>query len=194
MNIGSLSEIRSANTERYINSVCLECDDMICILGDTALHHALDEHDAIYLWEFAALNESDDKKHLVLSGLRKDIDAYHDTGKHIKDEQSFEANKKTISDRVDTNLSLLKGTPEREEKFKDEISRLEDFKKRIQSEQYPKSWLAKKIQWFRNLYAKFMHKNSVNPQPGVKGFFKRILATIARIIDTLAKKLQNAVN
>ena len=126
-------------------------------------------------------------------GIRGDIENYHQVGSNVKDEKSFEANKKTLSDRIDKNLNLLKGSSN-EKEFQGEIDRLESFKKRIQSEQYPKSWLAKKIQWFRNLYAKFMHKNTTSPQPGVTGFIKRILATIARIIDMLMKKLQNAVN
>jgi hypothetical protein len=197
MNIGSLNETITRSRDLYLESVRLEPDDMVCILGQTALHHTLQEHDAMYLWEFAALNE----KTVTVTfsakdmdnGIRGDIDNYHKAASTVKDEKSFEANKKTLSDRIDNNINLLKGSSN-EKEFQGEIDRLESFKKRIQSEQYPKSWLAKKIQWFRNLYAKFMHKNTASPQPGVTGFIKRILATIARIIDMLMKKLQNAVN
>ena len=192
MNIGSLNETITRSRDLYLESVRLEPDDMVCILGQTALHHTLQEHDAMYLWEFAALNEKT-VTDTVDDGIRADIENYHQIGSNVKDEKSFEANKKTLSDRIDNNINLLKGSSN-EKEFQGEIDRLESFKKRIQSEQYPKSWLAKKIQWFRNLYAKFMHKNTVSPQPGVTGFIKRILATIARIIDMLMKKLQNAVN
>jgi len=192
MNIGSLNSTITRSRDLYLESVRLEPDDMVCILGQTALHHTLQEHDAMYLWEFAALNEKTVTV-TVNDGIRDDIENYHKAGSNVKDEKSFEANKKTLSDRIDKNLNLLKGSSN-EKAFQGEIDRLESFKKRIQSEQYPKSWLAKKIQWFRNLYAKFMHKNTVSPQPGVTGFIKRILATIARIIDMLMKKLQNAVN
>lgn len=207
MNIGSLNETITRSRDLYLESVRLEPDDMVCILGQTALHHTLQEHDAMYLWEFAALNEDikyttnkDGKTYDVTFSkkdmdkqVRSDIDQYHKVGSSIKDEKSFEANKKTLSDRLDHNINLMKDS-EKPDHFKNEIERLENFKKRIQSEQYPKSWLAKKIQWFRNLYAKFMHKNSASHQPGISGFIKRILATIARIIDMLMKKLQNAVN
>jgi hypothetical protein len=192
MNIGSLNETITRSRDLYLESVRLEPDDMVCILGQTALHHTLQEHDAMYLWEFAALNEKT-VTDTVNDGIRADIENYHQIGSNVKDEKSFEANKKTLSDRIDNNINLLKGSSN-EKEFQGEIDRLESFKKRIQSEQYPKSWLAKKIQWFRNLYAKFMHKNTASPQPGVTGFIKRILATITRIIDMLMKKLQNAVN
>lgn len=201
MRLGSLNDVIMEFTEYLIESVDYKSDDMFCMMGEAAVHRTLEEHDVSYLWEFAALNEEGKMVKVTFNrkdindGIRQSIDSYHDTNeKAAKDASSFEANKKTLSDDLDKNINFLKGPNDKNIDFSSEISRLESFKNRIQEEQFPKTWLAKKIAWFRSLYAKFMHKNTASPEPGFVGIIKRICATILRIIDTLTRKLQNAVN
>lgn len=196
MVIGSLTQTMNESMENYIDSIYLEPDDMVCILGETALHHTLEEHDVSYLWEFACLNE-DTNKYIHNAGVhlaRKHIDAYHNI--NTDDENSFNANKKTLMDNIDDDVRFLSLTVNKDgtNPEKSLTDNLKSFKERIEKEEFPKSWLAKKIAWFRSLYAKFMHKNTAARQSGIGGTFKWILASIAKIIDTLLRKLQNAVN
>ena len=54
----------------------------------------------------------------------------------------------------------------------------------------PKSWLAKKLQWFRDLYAKWKEKADKEHDQNKIGFFKNILRLIASAIDFILEKLQ----
>lgn len=126
------------------------------------------------------------------TAMRSDIDSHYNLIANAKTEEEF----KKI--QQDTMSNLRKWGQDSFQSFSmngDKVSEnLHTFYKHIQSQQFPKSWLAKKIAWFRSLYAKFMHKNTVASQGGVTGFFKKIGAMILKVIDKLAEKLQNAVN
>ena len=60
------------------------------------------------------------------------------------------------------------------------------------AENKPKSWLAKKIQWLKDLYAKWKQKADEEHDQNKIGFFKNILRLITHYIDYLLKKLQSA--
>lgn len=126
------------------------------------------------------------------SGIRSDIDSHFDLMSKTKTEEEF---KKIQADTVTQFKNWEKHADQSFAANGGKISGdLQQFYKHIESQQFPKSWLAKKIAWFRSLYAKFMHKNTIASQGGVTGFLKKIGAMILKVIDKLAEKLQNAVN
>ena len=76
--------------------------------------------------------------------------------------------------------------------------RLKQLSSMVEKEQFPKTWLAKKIAWLRSLYKEFMMKHTVF-KASMKDLafgdkIKNVAAMILRLIDKLAQKLQNAVN
>ena len=72
--------------------------------------------------------------------------------------------------------------------------RLNTFKSKLENEQYPKTWLAKKLAWLRGLYSNWMAQKSIMSAQGKANIFQRIGAFILRLIDRVAQKLQNLVN
>jgi len=111
------------------------------------------------------------------------------------DEAKFNATKQTALSHADDILNKIKTSGlDGAGAVKDVQTNLTKYREYVQNKQFPKSWLAKKIAWFRSLYEKFMLKNKYAKEPGVIGFIKHVLACITKIIDTLLGKLQNAVD
>lgn len=75
--------------------------------------------------------------------------------------------------------------------FYKKLMTLED---ELEAENPPKSWLAKKIKWLRDVYKKWMLKSAKMTAEGKAGIFRTIAAIILRLIDTCLKKLQKWVD
>ena len=132
-------------------------------------------------------NRTDLQKH-----TRRDIDEYTTKLANAKSEEEFNDIKKEAQWLLKQNSIIADHSFTYNGNY---ISKkITDLSKDLEQEEYPKSWLAKKIAWFRSLYAKFMNKNKTVRDPGVFGFIKKICAMILNIIDKLARKLQHAVN
>ena len=155
------------------------------------------------------MNDVQDKieKHNVIynnvrSFTEKPADFFNDKDIH-KDESKFNAAKKSTLDH-------LKYAEENIQKFnldvrglndknvEDAKSRIQKLSKMVEQEQFPKTWLAKKIAWLRSLYRNIMYKltlhKSDGPWKSVTNPLRSIAGFILRLIDKLALKLQNAVN
>lgn len=132
-------------------------------------------------YDFSGDETSQDWEKRKTLAAKASQDLANDIGKFIKFDDSYtdEEKQKTI----DYHKGQLKND-------------LESFSRQLERETYPKSWLAKKIAWFRGLYAKFKekYKNYSTAGPGVLNTLKWIGAKILSIIDVLLRKLQNAVN
>lgn len=63
-----------------------------------------------------------------------------------------------------------------------------------QSMTKPKTWIAKKIQSLRKVYAKWMNLAKVERYRGKAGIIKRACLKLAEVIDFLLRKLQNATD
>lgn len=63
-----------------------------------------------------------------------------------------------------------------------------------QSMTKPKTWIAKKIQSLRKVYAKWMDLAKVERYRGKAGIIKRACLKLAEVIDFLLRKLQNATD
>lgn len=115
-----------------------------------------------------------------------------------EDEKAFNMAKSHTQKRLHVlskNLDKLDIVGVNDSNVDDVKKRIESLNKLVEKEQFPKTWLAKKIAWLRSLYRNLMYKltlqKSSNP---ITNTLKKLAGIILRTIDKLALKLQNAVN
>jgi hypothetical protein len=80
-------------------------------------------------------------------------------------------------------------TKEQEKKAEAPVEKIKQ-----EAEGKPKSWLAKRVAWLRDLYKKWLDKKNQEHDQQKIGFFSNILRVIMNGIDYLMRKLQNAVD
>jgi len=76
------------------------------------------------------------------------------------------------------------------------IKKYMDYRKRIEWEakNKPRTWLAKKIASLRSIYQKYLMRARAAKAQGQASIFQKVASVILGIIDSLMKKMQNAVN
>lgn len=76
------------------------------------------------------------------------------------------------------------------------IKKYMDYRKRIEWEakNKPRTWLAKKIASLRSIYQKYLMRARAAKAQGQASIFQKVASIILGIIDSLMKKMQNAVN
>ena len=120
-----------------------------------------------------------------------------------KDEAKFnDAKKATLDHLKDAEENITKFNLDvrglNDKNLDDAKARIQTLSKMVEKEQFPKTWLAKKIAWLRSLYRGIMYKltlhRSDGPWKAVTNPLRSIAGFILRLIDKLALKLQNAVN
>lgn len=120
-----------------------------------------------------------------------------------KSENAFNMAKKLTLKRLEDVKTNAGGSDVEGTYDKDVASRVDKIYKMVDEEEFPKSWLAKKIAWLRSLYRNIMIKWTIQKTKGgvanggvgyITGPLKTFAAFVLRCIDKLARKLQNAVN